>query len=50
MPFWAVLLIVLGLLLISYEPPVVLFFLFCSYALSGYVMWVWNFRKRRNLF
>ena len=49
-PFWAVLLIVLALLLISYEPPVVLFLLFCTYALSGYAYWVWNFRKLRNPF
>lgn len=47
-PFWAVLLIVLGLILISSNPPVVLFLLFIAYALSGYVLWAWNFRKRRN--
>lgn len=47
-PFWAVLLIVLGLILVSSNPPVVLFLLFIAYALSGYVLWLWNVRKRRN--
>jgi CDP-diacylglycerol---serine O-phosphatidyltransferase len=46
-PFWAVLVIVLGLLVVSADPPRVLFGLFCSYALSGYVMWLINAYQRR---
>jgi CDP-diacylglycerol--serine O-phosphatidyltransferase len=46
-PFWAVLVIVLGLLIVSADPPRVLFGLFCSYALSGYVMWLIEAYRRR---
>lgn len=46
-PFVAVLLIVFAFILISYSPPEVLFGMFVLYALSAYVMWVWNFRKTR---
>jgi CDP-diacylglycerol---serine O-phosphatidyltransferase len=50
-PFWAILLLVVALLLVSSNPPVVLFLLFCVYAVSGYVVWLWRFRKaRRNPF
>jgi CDP-diacylglycerol--serine O-phosphatidyltransferase len=49
-PFWAVLVIVLGLMLVSANPPMVLFLLFVAYAVSGYVLWVWNFRKSRSPF
>ena len=49
-PFWAVLVIVLGLILVSANPPMVLFGLFVAYALSGYVIWVWKFRKSRSAF
>ena len=49
-PFWAVLVIVLGLMFVSVSPPVVLFALFVAYALSGYVLWVWKFRKSRSAF
>lgn len=38
-PFMMILAIVLGLVLISYSPPVVLFLLFVGYGLSGYVDW-----------
>src|SRR5215510_5618905 len=44
-PFWAVLIVVLAVILISTKPPMVLFCLFVAYALSGYVIWVWNYRK-----
>jgi CDP-diacylglycerol--serine O-phosphatidyltransferase len=48
-PFWAVLVIVLALLVISSDPPRVLFGLFCAYALSGYVMWgIGYFQRRRS--
>ena len=46
-PFWAILLIVFALILISSHPPTVLFLLFVAYSLSGYVLWVWNRRKKR---
>ena len=49
-PFWAVLVIVLGLILVSANPPMVLFGLFVAYAFSGYVLWVWKFRKSRSAF
>jgi CDP-diacylglycerol--serine O-phosphatidyltransferase len=49
-PFWAVLVIVLGLMLVSANPPMVLFLLFVAYALSGYALWIWNFRKSRPPF
>jgi CDP-diacylglycerol--serine O-phosphatidyltransferase len=49
-PFWAVLVIVLGLMLVSANPPMVLFLLFVAYAASGYVLWAWNFRKSRSPF
>ena len=47
-PFWAVLIIVLALTLISANPPIVLFGLFVAYSLSGYVLWLWNRRKPRG--
>jgi CDP-diacylglycerol--serine O-phosphatidyltransferase len=49
-PFWAVLVIVLGLMLVSANPPMVLFLLFVAYAVSGYVVWAWSFRKSRPPF
>ena len=47
-PFWAILLIVLAMVLISSHPPTVLFLLFVAYSLSGYVVWAWNWRKKRS--
>ena len=44
-PFAVILLIVLGFVLISTDPPIVLFLLFVAYGVSGYVYWVW--KKRR---
>jgi CDP-diacylglycerol--serine O-phosphatidyltransferase len=44
-PFAVIILIVLGFVLVSTDPPVVLFLLFVAYSLSGYVLWLW--RKRR---
>jgi CDP-diacylglycerol--serine O-phosphatidyltransferase len=41
-PFWAILLIVFALIVISTNPPVILFLLFIAYSLSGYVLWVWR--------
>ena len=45
-PFFAVLLVVVALVLVSIDPPTVLFGLFCAYALSGYVVWLWKYRSR----
>jgi CDP-diacylglycerol--serine O-phosphatidyltransferase len=45
-PFWAVLVIVLGLIVISVDPALVLFGMFVAYAISGYVLWVWRFKSR----
>jgi CDP-diacylglycerol--serine O-phosphatidyltransferase len=46
-PFWAILLIVLGLIVISTNPPVILFLLFVAYGLSGYVLWAWRHARLR---
>ena len=44
-PFWALLLIVLALTVISTNPPMVLFLLFVAYGFSGYVFWVWRWAR-----
>jgi len=46
-PFWGVLLIVLAMVLISSDPPMVLFLLFVAYSLSGYVVWSWKHYRLR---
>jgi CDP-diacylglycerol--serine O-phosphatidyltransferase len=46
-PFWAILLIVLALIVISANPPVILFLLFVAYSLSGYVLWMWRRARPR---
>jgi CDP-diacylglycerol--serine O-phosphatidyltransferase len=48
-PFWAILLVALAMILISIHPPTVLFLLFVAYSLSGYVVWVWNRRRKRPI-
>lgn len=47
-PFIAIFLLALFFILISSYPPGVLFFLFLGYALSGYVMWLMELRKRSS--
>jgi CDP-diacylglycerol--serine O-phosphatidyltransferase len=47
-PFWGILSAVLGFVLVSYDPPVVLFLLFCVYGLSGYVLWLVRLRRLRR--
>jgi CDP-diacylglycerol--serine O-phosphatidyltransferase len=47
-PFWAVLLIVFAMILISSNPPMILFLLFIAYSLSGYVVWVVKWRGSRQ--
>jgi len=41
-PFWVMVAIVGAIFLISSDPPIVLFVLFCCYAVSGYVYWGWR--------
>jgi CDP-diacylglycerol---serine O-phosphatidyltransferase len=41
-PFWVMVVIVVGMFFVSGDPPVVLFGLFCCYAVSGYVYWAWR--------
>lgn len=51
-PFFVILGIVLALVLVSYSPPEVLFFVTIIYALSGYALWVkgcLNARKMAKL-
>jgi CDP-diacylglycerol--serine O-phosphatidyltransferase len=47
-PFWAILLIVLGVILVSTNPPVILFLCFVAYSLSGYVYWIWRLNQTWN--
>lgn len=47
-PFMVLPAIVLGYVLVSSYPPGVLFGLFLTYALSGYAMAAWNWRKTRR--
>lgn len=48
-PFIVVIAVVLGFALISTYPAGVLFALFVAYALSGYVIWLWRWMRRRRL-
>jgi len=49
-PFVVLFLLVLGFVLISYEPAVILFSLFVAYAVSGYFLtaWQWALAQRRG--
>jgi CDP-diacylglycerol--serine O-phosphatidyltransferase len=44
-PFWVMIVIVVGMFFVSSDPPITLFALFCFYALSGYVYWAWRWYK-----
>lgn len=46
-PFIAVLVLVLAIVTVSFDPPKVLFGLFVVYGLSGYVVYVWHKLKGR---
>jgi CDP-diacylglycerol--serine O-phosphatidyltransferase len=46
-PYMVVPLIVLAFVLVSSDPPTVLFSLFLVYAVSGYVLWLWRWRGGR---
>ena len=45
-PFAVILLVVMAFVLVSSDPPIVLFLLFVIYGVSGYAYWGWN-RLRR---
>lgn len=47
-PFAVLLALVLAIVLISSDPPTVLFLVFVGYSLSGYVLWVWERFKRHR--
>ena len=46
-PFFALLAMVMFFVLVSSDPPVVLFSLFVLYGLSGYVLWFWRWKTGR---
>lgn len=48
-PFVVILLIVLAFVLISYSPPEVLFTVSLLYGMSGYVLWISAWLKKRRL-
>ncbi|NWG86941.1 MAG: CDP-diacylglycerol--serine O-phosphatidyltransferase [Hydrogenophilaceae bacterium] len=47
-PFIAVVLVALGFILVSADPPTVLFALFVGYGLSGYVLWLVRYVRSRR--
>ena len=48
-PFWVMVLLILGFVLISTNPPLTLFGVFVVYALSGYVLWLWERATGRRI-
>ena len=47
-PFWAVLLVAFAMILISSNPPMILFLLFVAYSFSGYAVWLVKWRRSRQ--
>lgn len=47
-PFVAILLIVLSFILVSINPPTILFLLFFAYLISGYAIQIWRFIRHRK--
>ena len=41
-PFWVMIVFLIAIVVISSDPPISLFFVFCSYGLSGYGLWAWR--------
>jgi len=41
-PFWVMVVILVIFFLVSSNPPIVLFGMFCCYAVSGYLLWAWQ--------
>ena len=48
MPFAATLLVVVAFVLVSSDPPLMLFGLFVLYGLSGYVFWAYQAVRGRS--
>ena len=48
-PFFAVLAMMMFFVLVSSDPPMVLFSLFVLYGVSGYVVWLWRWKTGRPL-
>jgi CDP-diacylglycerol--serine O-phosphatidyltransferase len=44
-PFGVMIVALIGIFVISSDPPIALFTLFCCYALSGYVYWAYRWSK-----
>ncbi len=42
-PFWVMGALIVLIFVVSSDPPIALFSLFCLYALSGYLYWAWQF-------
>ena len=42
-PFWVMVVLIVMIFVVSSDPPIALFTLFCLYALSGYGYWAWRF-------
>jgi CDP-diacylglycerol--serine O-phosphatidyltransferase len=47
-PFIVIFMIALFYILVSVDPPLILFLLFLAYALSGYFMYLWAMRKKND--
>src|SRR5512147_1805217 len=48
-PFWVMVAVIVLIFVVSSDPPIALFTLFCCYAVSGYVYWAWRwFRGESN--
>ena len=48
-PFWVLVALIALIFVVSSDPPIALFTLFCGYALSGYFYWAWRwFRGESN--
>ncbi|MDQ3215254.1 MAG: CDP-diacylglycerol--serine O-phosphatidyltransferase [Pseudomonadota bacterium] len=41
-PFWVMVVAIAVIFVVSSDPPIALFTLFCCYAISGYVYWAWR--------
>jgi CDP-diacylglycerol--serine O-phosphatidyltransferase len=48
-PFWVMVMLILGFVLISSNPPLTLFGFFVAYSLSGYVLWLWERSTGRRI-
>jgi CDP-diacylglycerol--serine O-phosphatidyltransferase len=44
-PFWVMVVMVVLIFFVSSNPPIVLFALFCCYAVSGYAYWLWRYGR-----